>query len=589
MNMKLKQIKSTREEWVAYLLASIPPLIILFSILQYGVNSPYIGDDFYMLQYYQETMENGFNLIKAVTFFNNEHWMAVPLLIECAIWKLTNCSIYGVLLCSFLVLAASYFMIIRYIKKKELNIFIILPLSLLFFAPKFSFIYFWAICFSWTLSLLFTLISFYCYHLAMERNQIKLIWFSAFWGILASLSTATGLLVWISFFAVGILETICNRPKEKIFLLKAQCILCSFGIVCWFLYFKLWGGVRTNTPASLSKFIRNLFANLVNVAVNGDYRDVPSVLSIVAILGIGVFAFIIVFGLHICVKKKIRENLFAILVAGNFWGASLAQTYARSADANMLLPQYCFLPTMFLIGGYLLFSTEIKEFETNNRCHDKYLHLIVALVLVPISLANSDTILGDAQIHQANAYTVQNYERVPDTLISQYIRIDDYKETLDWAKENEFFLFGDDRVYEYPFEDFYMAEELEELYLPSRKSPQGPCAVDHVNGASTANGEIMLSPGKGFDLNGWALDEDASNIPSSVYLRLNGRYYKLRQSARADVAEGYENMQLAECGFMGYVRPSEDLLPGEYPIQLIVIAADASSYYDLEICTIKVE
>jgi len=571
-------------EWIVYLVAAIPPAIILFFIWKYGVNSLY-WDDFRVFEYYKGLFDRGFNLSEIIVFQHNEHWMTVPVLVQCAIWWLTNCDNKIVLFASLAFFVASFLIVAHYISKKEFGCWSILPLSALFFAFKFSFIYYWPMCIQWPICLCVSLLSFLFFQKAMEEMNARYVCGAIFCGVLATLSGATGLLVWVSYLAIFLLQSVFDRPSNWKFFIRIFALFLSVGAFFWIAYFRIWNGHTTAEPNSIGEFIRSLLANLLCIAVDDNYDSFTVSCSAVLLSLIGVLS------IYLCINGKLRKYLFLFLTTGYAFGATVVQTYARCAAGYIMGSQYCLWPTMFLTGGYLICLAAIKESGISVAPFLKKLFpwgMFFAIMLISFSQIDT-TLVWDAKWHQANAYTVQNYDKGPDSLIAQFIRVENYKETLDWAKENEFFLFGDDRVYEYPFEDFYMAEELEELYLPSRKSPQGPCAVDHVNGASTANGEIMLSPGKGFDLDGWALDEDASNIPSSVYLRLNGRYYKLRQSARADVAEGYENMQLAECGFMGYVRPSEDLLPGEYPIQLIVIAADASSYYDLEICTIKVE
>lgn len=121
-----------------------------------------------------------------------------------------------------------------------------------------------------------------------------------------------------------------------------------------------------------------------------------------------------------------------------------------------------------------------------------------------------------------------------------------------------------------------MAEE-QNVIIPTSRTEEGACSVDSISNVS----------GDGFSINGWALDISGIDVPSSVYVSLNKKYYKMEQMVRNDVSETFVNDNLTNSGFGGYIS-TENLPAGTYPVELIVISADGKSYYSHYVCSVTV-
>lgn len=102
--------------------------------------------------------------------------------------------------------------------------------------------------------------------------------------------------------------------------------------------------------------------------------------------------------------------------------------------------------------------------------------------------------------------------------------------------------------------------------------------IDFVNEVPPM-GVVQIN-NEGLRLRGWALDDELKCSPEAVYIKFDGKYYKMRQTNRKDVFDhfgGYSGEPL--CGFDGWI-PSDNVSSGNYPVSLVIICDRGVSYYE---------
>ena len=110
----------------------------------------------------------------------------------------------------------------------------------------------------------------------------------------------------------------------------------------------------------------------------------------------------------------------------------------------------------------------------------------------------------------------------------------------------------------------------------ANKAPEH--SLDWINKAQIAPGENTVQ-GNDIEIVGWAMDPDAKQIASKVYLSVNGSLFTTEYGiAREDVAGYFKNPAYNNCGFVA--KFSRSLFkPGIYSIGLVVVGANKSSYF----------
>jgi hypothetical protein len=93
---------------------------------------------------------------------------------------------------------------------------------------------------------------------------------------------------------------------------------------------------------------------------------------------------------------------------------------------------------------------------------------------------------------------------------------------------------------------------------------------------------VHLRRGEGLYVRGWAIDETAMSVGSSVYARVDGIHaaYGSYFLNRPDVAEAFGLPDLASAGFVVRVR-TDRLTDGPHEVQCCLVSADGRVVYDL--------
>lgn len=587
----MKRLKLTSNTWIWCALA-LPAIIVLTLILHAGANAP-VWDDYEILDLYRGIIEGEKGIADVLQFQINEHRAIMPAIIEMIIWTFTNCNQLIISIVSLLFVVGVLITILLYWKTVQLPLAFILPVSVMLFSFRQSNVHFWTPCFVYTCYALFFVLSLFffekLYKEENEKRKIKYSIFSILFGVLATYSFTSGLLVWIAYLIIFAEQKIFENKK---FFTKWNIIILIVGIICWVSYF--WDWNRTANSRLAADNLLEILLCLIYMVGNPFFNTDNSMLAF--LFGAVVLAVTFVLVVIICAKKKVSEFLFPILIAMSAFGSMALIAIGRAGSeggyiAIALSPQYTTSSTLFLIGIYLIVvkcflekeSIKLKKIVENSFSGILY---IVCLCMSLFYFNTEGVYWIDRSI--AGSYALQNYDDIPDQIyLDCAYPFGKPTETLEWMRENKLFLFAGTKQYKYPYGGFVLAPEVQEISLPATLTNASDCWIDSVNGTPLESGKATVASAEGIDVSGWALDEKNTNVPSAVYLEIDGRYYKLSSFSRPDVAQVYGSEKYMESGIRGYISLS-DFAIGSYQVNLVSFLSDGNSYYtahafDLEI------
>jgi hypothetical protein len=304
-------------------------------------------------------------------------------------------------------------------------------------------------------------------------------------------------------------------------------------------------------------------------------------------------------GIYICAQKRISDLSFPLLISGFFFGSIIAIAYARGGMGAfngmgtevVLSSQYSMMPTWFLIGVFLILCEISFEIAPNfiPKISSGILVSIIYVLMLSLSISKMYIVRDYATLHQATASIVQNYDQVIEDIRLQYVYPEDISSDVDWIKENRLFLFNSDKVYQYPYSGLYLYscavnDPVAEL---SETLRSGSFWIDYVNNSPQQSYTIVENTSD-LKISGWALDDTTQSAPRAVYLEIAGQYYQLNQTNRPDVSQVYWNNSNGDSlGFEGWIS-LKDFSDGSYPVTLVVINNDGTSYYQSQITTVVV-
>lgn len=586
----------------------LPALIVIVLILYYHINAP-MYDEWTIVSFYRKATERGLIITDLFGLQMNEHRIVVPATLQMLIWAMTGCNNVVILVLMQLMLFAGVLLILKYWKIRRLPTWLLLPVCVMMFSFKQGMMQFWGTCFLWACCTLFAMLSFYFYWQYGEADgkNIKLI-LSLLFGVLATFSAANGLLVWIAYAALFVFQTI---SEKKLRLQKDRVAVAVVGVSCWCAYFLGWN--RANADLAAKSFAS--FAEVFLKMIGNPFFEVGEA-QFSFLFGAAVASLLIVFGVYLLVQKKITKYRFSILILLFFLGSIAMVSYGRAGandgsiiDGIATSGQYSLYPIWFLCGAYILvveyFCTytgiiptstlhDIEQPKQIHSMHKSVMLLTVALsiFLGLISFGKYGTAATYRKYTQADAYVLKHWEEVPDSLKEGYVYpilkgVDwDIETEVNWIESQRLFLFSQNHQYEYPFNDYVIAERNYDFTYPKTQLEKGEMFIDSINGQPPTNG-ITVAAGDGLSFFGWALDDAHMSSPSAVYIEVEGRYHLLKPVERADVAAAYECEAYAQSGFQGYVS-TYGLGPGEYRANIIVISADGESYYSTPAVEFKI-
>lgn len=558
----------------------IPALVIISLLLKNGVGGP-IMDEWGVVSYYRNLVENGFDLSALLTYQNNEHRIVIPVLIQSIIWTFTRCNDLVVLILMQLMLLATIGVVVCYFRQQNKSVFYLLPIVPMAFSLQQGNIQFWPTCFMWVCYIMFSIITFYCYHAYVEKQKISMLIATVVFGVLSTYSASSGLLIWIALLSIIFARSIFEKCK---LLKKDNLIIMLSGIICWCAYFHNWSRADASFASkSVISFVKTFIPLFGNPFFGSNDA------GIAWLFGAAVFSGFILLVFQICKRKQITRYIFPLLTSVYFLGSMMLVSYGRSSLPGISFSsQYSLTPAWFLVGFYLL---ALEVFLDNSGAvrvgKAKNWAIFLYLLLFLISLGKYETANSYMKGYQAAAYAVQHYDQIPSEMWKKYVHPGEirYDDTA-WMKENKLSLFAKDEERQYPFTDYVIATREESPALPEVELSTGAAFVDGVNGQKVSD-TLTLDSGKGMDLSGWALDDANQTSPSAVYVELAGMYYKLASVSRPDVAQHFENEEYTNSGVRGFVS-TYGLEPNTYSVELVVVSGDGESYYKKPLFSLEI-
>ncbi len=563
----------------------IPISLTFYFVISYGSNVPR-WDEWMIVQYYRETVENGFSLMRLLTFQDNEHRIILPVLVQTGIWALTGGNDNVVLVVSQSCLVAAFLLIVLYWKKENHSIVGLLPIPVLIFSMKQGMLTFWPSCIMWPLMVLFAVASFYCFYLWTRLPKKKYIGLAVLFAVGATFCAAGGLLIWIAYIALFIAQS--GFEKKRLFT-KENVVFLPIALLCFWFYLTDWN--RTTSAYTAKNPVDFLKAMVENIACFAcdEQQKIGAIL-----LGTLLFIAFFLCGCYVCARKKITLLVFPLLIAGFFFGNIIAIAYARGgmgAFNNMgtevvLSSQYSMMPTWFVIGVLLVLYEILCPLKGKRWC--VLCSCLLYGILLLVSLSKVYVAKTYATLHQACAYIVQNYECIPEDNRLMYVYPEDITSDVRWIKEQQLFLFGENKVYSYPYNDLQntVIEPSDILELPDIKAPPGIYWIDHINNIPISD-QINIQADDGVALDFWALDSDHKAAPAAVWVEFADRYYQLNVTQSPGVAEFYHEDAYKNCGYRGSIL-TDNLPGGTYTLKLIVILASHDAYYEVPITNITI-
>ena len=320
------------------------------------------------------------------------------------------------------------------------------------------------------------------------------------------------------------------------------------------------------------------------------------------LLGSGILVGCIFILCRICEKKMVSKLAFPILTAGFCFGGILMTALGRSGGGSLggrylgmgvLGTQYCPLPIWFAAAIYLMIVGYRKAEKPDcfKPIHN-YIPICLFIFFSLISLGYYDLEAKPfLDTMKAAAYTLQHYEDVPESMWRLNVYpgpFDDaFFETVPYIRENHYFLFGSDKEYTYPYDDYVIAERRDNFTLPGNQIAQGDFVVDSVNGIPPDGTAIVMAAEAGLDISMWATDSLHGAAPTTVLIETGGEYHELKPYERPDVAQAFGNYAYVNSGFRGYVA-TRRLAPGTYPVNLIVVCEGGASFYAATIANLEI-
>ena len=148
----------------------LPFAIVVKTLICEGISVPQ-WDDWWTVEYYKNTVENGFNLHDLLNMRANEHRIIVPVILRTMIWSLSGCNGIVELIVDQMIVLLAFGIIVLYWYKKKLPMIALLPVSVIVFSFKLGMLQVWGMSIQWWTLVLFSVLSFYCYQKFIQNGK----------------------------------------------------------------------------------------------------------------------------------------------------------------------------------------------------------------------------------------------------------------------------------------------------------------------------------------------------------------------------------------------------------------------------------
>lgn len=249
-------------------------------------------------------------------------------------------------------------------------------------------------------------LSFYFFEKLIETKKLKNLWFVIFPAIIASFSSAMGLLVWpCLIIADGYLYFNEKQKQQKTIILKWGILLSIVGIVVWLIY-NLFTPIFHSSMVTFN-FFRQLLQYIAYFVLslgNALYTDLYQIGVYGVVSGLTTLLYIYQLGKH----KLFKQNIFVCLILffGYFSISSIAFGRASISLGSALTSRYATF-ALLIINALLIIGYQLQQFG-------KFYHywFIGFLILTVFGLVtNTGTSLSFAKIWRQSRLEEVEYVR----------------------------------------------------------------------------------------------------------------------------------------------------------------------------------
>lgn len=380
-----------------YITFALSISIYLIYLLVGSVNIV-LADDWELLNYYDIIKTSNKNIFELLSFlFNqhNEHRIFFSRIISLPILELTRWNTSIITYISFAIYLIGCFLILKYFYKKNNNYILILMsfLFIILFSLKQRENIIWSFQIAWYIIFTSTVLSFYFYYIYTRNSKNIYIIFSIIFAIIASFSSAQGLIIWPSFLILSILFYLSK--EINIINKKSLIIILLFGIICFILYFKGYHKPSNDGYIFSSKTINNFFIGISSSL----YKNL--------FLGIVLFLLSIFITIYMIINKKVYDNIFPMLLLIFSYGFILSITISRSSYG--IVSRYITFTNLLPIALFILY---FNNFQNIFYKYNKFIFIISVIILMNNSIPALNDLYNEYRVRKVMQYRLINYKNV---------------------------------------------------------------------------------------------------------------------------------------------------------------------------------
>lgn len=574
-SQKIRKLRERHVGTLGYLLCLLPVAVAFVYVREYGVNAPY-NDGITLIPLFEKLFagELGWSDLFAQ---HNEHRIFFPRIALLLLGLITDfndvAAMYSIQAC---LLVTTLVLLLVFRDTMSRSPWLFLPVPFLTFNLGQS----WNMLQGFQLTLVFVqtfvILSFALLHLssrARSTPRIRLSFAGAlFAGVIATFSSAPGLLVW----PLGMLQIALFSVSRRSKTLMAS-IWSVTGSLGWALYLygyessetTSWRGTLEHKRESLEYFVSALGASLFHGRL--DLALASGILLASLLITAVLFAYR---------TGQLREDsfwlvalLFALLTIG-------ATTLARGATPeDALNPKYVTYTVLAPIAGYAMLARSlcIRRESVNLSA----LVILAVLAVVGLALSYPQGISEAREIAEdkrRTAFALSTYESQPDEILaSSGVLRERFRTDPEESRRLAEFLEG---------HEYSVFSGPRSGVLPPPLSDPTPGRTDHLAGSRIA-GEVdarMIHDGSGSKrfllVTGWASGSGSERVMKGVYVVLDGKPYPAFYGARS--SERLHGSGVRYSGFERAIPISEiGSGSGEHELSVVATTARGESYVDV--------
>jgi hypothetical protein len=236
-----------------------------------------------------------------------------------------------------------------------------------------------------------------------------------------------------------------------------------------------------------------------------------------------------------------------------------------------LASRYIPVATLGITGLYFLAVSTHRIKTKSFVAH----FMLILIILGTVSSYGAGWYVGEQTMYarEMGAYTLETYDIQTDQQIRSYLHFNpqEVRKLARFLETNRLNVFAEEKV------------DTSKL-TPFRDNTRS--TIDTINGEKIKSESPVLIDRKLQEtiiIAGWALDFEANDVASAVFIDINGEMNipTVYGIERADVAQAYNNPNFKNSGYFA-IFSSSILDEGENTISLKIVSKDGTYFYDSE-------